>query len=128
MTKKQVKKGGETEKEPDKPATEPVAATETKDSETTATASASAPASGFWSKLFGTSTEANEVVKKDEKEPEAKEPTTEDKPSTGVFDTVKGWFKSSNDDIKLTGGMRKKTKKTKTKLRKRALKSKRSRI
>jgi len=119
MTKKQVKKGGENEKEPDKPATEPVAATETKDSEP-----AAASDSGFWSKLFGTSTEANEVVK----EKDEKEPTTEDKPSTGVLDTVKGWFKSSNDDIKLTGGMRKKTKKTKTKLRKRALKSKRSRI
>lgn len=127
MTKKQVKKGGETEKEPAKPATEPV---ETKDSETTATASASAPASGFWSKLFGTSTEANEVVKEKEKEPEAKAPTPENGESKGVLDTVKGWFQPSNDDIKLTGGMRKKSKKTKTKtkLRKRALKSKRSRI
>lgn len=102
MRTKQVKKGGESDSE-----------TENK---------------GFWSKftgLFGNSkpVETTEPTSEVVVPPETttSEPPAESSP--GVFDKIKGWFQPK-EEVKV-GGMRK-HKKTKTKLRKRALKTRRT--
>jgi hypothetical protein len=109
MGRKPVKKGGESE---------PVAEAETNNT-------------GFWSNLkglFGRKTDDKPIAENpvepssEEKpvEPSSEEKVTESSP--GIFDKMKGWFQSS-PEVK-TGGKRK-NKKTKSKLRRRASKTKR---
>jgi hypothetical protein len=101
MRTKQIKKGGELESE-----------TENK---------------GFWSKLtglFGNSKPVEATYPTSEVDiptETTSEPPAESSP--GVFDKIKGWFQSK-EEVQV-GGMRK-HKKTKSKLRKRALKTRRT--